>query len=82
MSSMEDLLVKVLGKQISLYTIRGILEVCVPKNPTALGVGVSGKGRNCYVFTLRQIKEILKYCPNIDVLYLKDSNSFILKNSK
>ena len=40
------------------------------------------KGRNCYVFTLRQIKEILKYCPNIDVLYLKDSNSFILKNSK
>ena len=45
-------------------------------------MGVSGKGRNCYVFTLRQIKEILKYCPNIDVLYLKDSNSFILKNSK
>ena len=39
------------------------------------------KERNCYVFTLRQIKEILKYCPNIDVLYLKDSNSFILKNS-
>jgi hypothetical protein len=41
MWSFDYLIVKVLMKQISLNSIRVILEVYVIKNPTALAVGMS-----------------------------------------
>lgn len=36
------------------------------------------RNHSCYVFSLKHIKEILPYCPNINVIYSPESNCFTL----
>ena len=50
------MIVKFLMKLISLYIICDILEVKIIKNPTPLGVGVSGRylvNNTCYYLKLK-----------------------------